>query len=210
MTWGNGQYGGDSTTVREQLVRVQNVQATDSAFAAILESGSVVTWGGIGYGGDSTAFREQLKQVREIQATQQAFAAILEDGSVVIWGDSRCGGNCSAIREQLRGVQKIQASSLSSSSACIRSRPLVVPLLPSARMEDFPRCKPVCRTWICGGEHHCSYHSVPLKLMQQRQAQCSPTYMSQFFSRASAIMPSQKHDASVSMVVAPKREPQLM
>ena len=37
--------GGDSSAVRDQLKGVQHIQATNGAFAAILEDGSVVTWG---------------------------------------------------------------------------------------------------------------------------------------------------------------------
>ena len=45
MTWGDPQYGGDSSQVQEQLRNVQCIQATYGAFAAILASGAVVTWG---------------------------------------------------------------------------------------------------------------------------------------------------------------------
>ena len=45
VTWGDPDNGGDSSQVREQLVRVQQIQSTDDAFAAILDDGSVVTWG---------------------------------------------------------------------------------------------------------------------------------------------------------------------
>ena len=65
---------------------MQQIQATNCAFAAILEDGSVATWGAAGTGGDSSAVRDQLKGVQQIQATGHAFAAILEDGSVVTWG----------------------------------------------------------------------------------------------------------------------------
>ena len=37
--------GGDSSAVRDQLMGVQQIQATPGAFAAILADGSVVTWG---------------------------------------------------------------------------------------------------------------------------------------------------------------------
>ena len=83
---------------------MQQIQATDQAFAAILEDGSVVTWGHEEYGGNSSAVRDQLKGVMQIQATQQAFAAILEDGSVVTWGSADFGGDSSAVRDQLNGV----------------------------------------------------------------------------------------------------------
>ena len=47
--------GGDSSAVQDQLKGVQQIQATDHAFAAILEDGSVVTWGYADFGGDSSA-----------------------------------------------------------------------------------------------------------------------------------------------------------
>jgi hypothetical protein len=40
VTWGDS----DSSAVQDQLKGVQQVQASDGAFAAILEDGSVVTW----------------------------------------------------------------------------------------------------------------------------------------------------------------------
>ena len=70
VTWGDADFGGDSSAVRDQLRGVQQVQATDSAFAAILEDGSVVTWGKLLNGGDSSAVREQLKGVQLIKATR--------------------------------------------------------------------------------------------------------------------------------------------
>ena len=76
----------------------------DSAFAAILEDGSVVTWGDPGWGGDSSAVQDQLKSVQQVQATDSAFAAILEDGSVVTWGDPGRGGDSSAAQDQLMSV----------------------------------------------------------------------------------------------------------
>ncbi|CAE7591051.1 HERC2, partial [Symbiodinium natans] len=86
------------------------IQAADSAFAAILENGSVVTWGGPSGGGDSSGVQAQLQQVKQIQSSSAAFAAILEDGSVVTWGDPRRGGDSSAVQEQLKNVQQIQAT----------------------------------------------------------------------------------------------------
>ena len=74
--------------MQDQLRNVQQIQASRSAFAAILGDGRVVTWGRAGAGGDSSAVREQLKNVRQIQASDSAFAAICCDGSVVAWGDT--------------------------------------------------------------------------------------------------------------------------
>ena len=47
--------GGDCSAVQDQLKGVQKIQATNAAFAAILEDGSVVTWGHAGFGGDCSA-----------------------------------------------------------------------------------------------------------------------------------------------------------
>ena len=45
MTWGAFDRGGDSSAVQDQLKNVQQVQATENAFVAILCDGSLVTWG---------------------------------------------------------------------------------------------------------------------------------------------------------------------
>ena len=94
MTWGDGDYGGDSSEVQDQLKGVQQVQGTRvlsdleaGAFAAILADGSVVTWDDEYLGANSWEVQDQLKGVQQVQATDRAFAAILSDGSVVTWGD---------------------------------------------------------------------------------------------------------------------------
>ncbi len=110
VTWGNPHCGGDSSTVRDQLRDVQQIHATNAAFAAILADGSVVAWGDAASGGDSSTVRDQLRGVQEIQATNAAFAAILADRSVVTWGSPSSGGDSSTVRDQLRGVQEIQAT----------------------------------------------------------------------------------------------------
>ena len=97
-----------------QLKGVQQVQATQDAFAAILANGSVVTWGRSDFGGDRSRVQDQLKGVQQIQATDYAFAAMLADGSVVTWGTEESGGDSSAVKNQLKGVKQIQAT-----DACI-------------------------------------------------------------------------------------------
>ena len=110
LTWGNPEFGGDNSQVQDQLRRVQQLQATGRAFAAILADGSVITWGHPGYGGDSSEVRDQLQNVRQVQATESAFAAIRADGSAVTWGDPDAGGVSTEIQEKLNGVQQIQAT----------------------------------------------------------------------------------------------------
>ena len=74
VTWGKPDSGGDSSEVQDQLKGVQQLQATCSAFAAILADGSVVTWGDPDFGGDSCEVQDQLKGVQQLQATKYAFA----------------------------------------------------------------------------------------------------------------------------------------
>jgi hypothetical protein len=45
VTWGDPDFGGDSSQVQDQLKNVHQIQATESKFAAILFDGSVVSWG---------------------------------------------------------------------------------------------------------------------------------------------------------------------
>ena len=66
VTWGDPEAGGDSSQVQEQLRKVQHIQATQGALAAILDSGAVVTWGNPEEGGDSSQVQEQLRNVRRI------------------------------------------------------------------------------------------------------------------------------------------------
>ena len=121
-------FGSDSSQLQEQLVRVQQIQATGKAVAAILDDGSVVTWG-------------DIVQVQQLKSTASAFAAVLEDGTVVTWGDSDFGGDSShvqdhkgsvvawgnpdwggdsgQVQEQLVGVQPIQ----STDDASVGARP---------------------------------------------------------------------------------------
>ena len=96
-----------------QLKNVQQIQATRSAFCAILANRSIVVWGNPAYGGETSAVQDELRDVLQVQATCRAFAAILADGSVATWGDPHCGGDSSAVRNQLRtNVQQLQATRL--------------------------------------------------------------------------------------------------
>ena len=105
VTWGHPAFGGHSATVQKQLSNVQHIQATQGAFAAVLENKCVVTWGDPDFGGDSSAVKEQLQNVQHIQGTSSAFAAILDNGHVVTWGDPKAGGDSSAVQQQLMNSQ---------------------------------------------------------------------------------------------------------
>ena len=53
--------------MQNQLKNVQQIQASSSAFAAIVGDGSVVTWGSAGCGGNSNSVQNQLKNVQQIK-----------------------------------------------------------------------------------------------------------------------------------------------
>ena len=107
VAWGDPEAGGDCSRVQEQLQNVQQIQATDGAFAAILADGSVVTWGHEWPGGDSRKVQAQLRHVKQIQATATTFAAIRADGSVVTWGGAH---HPKDVQDQLRKIHQIQSS----------------------------------------------------------------------------------------------------
>ena len=71
---------------------MQQIQASDGSFAAILSDGSVVTWGNAGFSGDCSAGKHQLRNVQQIQTSGGAFAAILGAESVVTLGCGSSGG----------------------------------------------------------------------------------------------------------------------
>ncbi|CAE7935576.1 rqh1, partial [Symbiodinium sp. KB8] len=110
MSWGDAEFGADSSAVCSQLQNVVNIQAASDAFAAIIADGSVVSWGDEDGGGDCSAVQHQLKNVQKIQASLNAFAAILGDGSVVTWGNPEFGGDSRHVQEQLRNVSQVQAN----------------------------------------------------------------------------------------------------
>eukprot|EP00434_Breviolum_minutum_P025610 symbB.v1.2.022628.t1/scaffold2014.1/size92328/7 len=110
LTWGEPSRGGDSSSVEDQLINVQQVLSSWCSFAAIRTDGSVVTWGDPKFGGDSSMVQEKLIQVQQIAASRRAFAALLANGSVVTWGDPDTGGDSSDVQEQLKEVCQLEAS----------------------------------------------------------------------------------------------------
>ena len=79
MTWGSPHRGSDCSAVQDQLMNVQQIQATGGAFAAILADGSVVAWGHPNLGGDCSAVQEQLKNVQQIQASCYSSQDLIHD-----------------------------------------------------------------------------------------------------------------------------------
>ena len=107
VTWGDAEYGGDSSAVANQLTRVTQIFSTGGAFAALRQNGSVVTWGNSNSGGNSSAVANQLTGVTQIFSTRYAFAALKQNGTVVTWGQFNSGGNSSDVAGQLTNVTRI-------------------------------------------------------------------------------------------------------
>ena len=103
VTWGNADHGGDSSQVREKLVRVKHIQATEGAFAATLHDGSVVTW----VMAVTAAWR---KSSWLASGRSRQLSVLLQDGFVVAWGHAGHGCDSSLVQEQLAGARQIQAT----------------------------------------------------------------------------------------------------
>lgn len=73
--------------------KVQVLQASCSAFAAIMTDGTVMAFGPKAAGGDCSAVKDQLHSVVALQATDKAFAALRSDGQVISWGGAEHGGD---------------------------------------------------------------------------------------------------------------------
>ncbi len=107
FTWGYKKYGGDSSSVENELKEVKSIFSNPHAFAALKENGTVVTWGEKNYGGDSSGVKDQLTGVKSIFSTSYAFAALKENGTVVTWGNTDWGADSSAVQDQLTDVKTI-------------------------------------------------------------------------------------------------------
>jgi alpha-tubulin suppressor-like RCC1 family protein len=84
---------------------VRDIFASDVAFAALKNDGSIVTWGNSSGGGDSSLISNHLQSdVISVSSTNAAFAALKKDGSVVTWGDSSRGGDSSSVSTVLNVV----------------------------------------------------------------------------------------------------------
>ena len=69
VTWSEGDYGGDSVAIKDQIQNVQQIFATDCGVAALLADGSVVTWGKPNSGGDSAAVQDRLRHAQQTGGT---------------------------------------------------------------------------------------------------------------------------------------------
>ena len=94
VTWGDPDFGGDSSGVQDRLRGVRDVQASNRCFCDALAS----------------IHRRPRSTVTSSLSLGCAFAAVLYDGSVVTWGSPRYGGDSRRVQEQLTKVEKIQSA----------------------------------------------------------------------------------------------------
>jgi hypothetical protein len=89
ITWGDYEYGGDSSDVSSDLQSgVKTIVSTDGAFAALKTNGIVITWGHPDDGGDSSNCSEFLQNgVIQVEAVHHnsKFRATKYDGTQVQW-----------------------------------------------------------------------------------------------------------------------------
>lgn len=82
-------YRGWFQTARDKSLKAERLVSTDSAFAALMEDGSVQSWGNRLRGGHPGDKINKLRSgvTRLFSAPQLGFLALKEDGSAVYWGD---------------------------------------------------------------------------------------------------------------------------
>lgn len=95
-----------------KTVKIKSIVATEKAFAALREDGTVISWGNSDYGGNFSSKSDKLVSVRDIKASERAFIALKTDGSIVVWGAANFGASIpSNISSNLKsGVEEIWAS----------------------------------------------------------------------------------------------------
>ena len=81
-----------STTLEKLKSGVIQLFATDSAFCALKDDGSIVSWGYPQYGGDSSKLSHKLINIKNVYANYGAFVALRDDGTAISWGDKSNGG----------------------------------------------------------------------------------------------------------------------
>ena len=129
--------GGDSSMIQEKLVGVKQIQATSSAFAAILADGCVVSWGSPHCGGNCSQVQHLLQNVTQVQAT-------VFSSKVPFWCTMSCW-QCSGLRYVSLGLGAARCfwarrkSRALSHATTYKYRQRIKPLLPYWQMVTWLR-----------------------------------------------------------------------
>ena len=114
ITWGDSDYGGDSSLVSSELINITNIYSTERAFAALNSDGNVITWGESDYGGDSSDVSSKLINIANIFSTSKAFVALDNNHTVVAtWGDENSGGDSTDVLSELINIKNIYSTETS-------------------------------------------------------------------------------------------------
>ena len=109
VTWGAASYGGDSSSVADQLKSgVKAIYSTWNAFAALKDDGSVVCWGGGSEGNDSSVADKLTSGVKAIYSDDDSFAALKDDGSVVCWGSDHIDNVADKLKSGVKAIYSTQ------------------------------------------------------------------------------------------------------
>ena len=103
VAWGLSAYGGDISTVADQLSSgVIDVNCGGGACTALKSDGSIVTWG------TSNGTLDNAPSINsgviKIYSGDNAYAALLDDGSIRVWGLPQYGGSFSGLEAPGSGV----------------------------------------------------------------------------------------------------------
>eukprot|EP00434_Breviolum_minutum_P012807 symbB.v1.2.011288.t1/scaffold754.1/size165080/2 len=78
VTWGNPDYGADTSEVQDQLTDVTQIQSTHAAFAALRSDGTVVAWGNKNFG--MAPHSDELSEFRSGDEVSKRWEYIRIDG----------------------------------------------------------------------------------------------------------------------------------
>ena len=94
VAWGSELYGGDATSVQNDLVNVKEIFSSQSCFAALRSDGGLTVWGHQ----DDLLYDDELVEavgshVQYVATSKLAMTAVKDDGTYVTWGSPDHGGS---------------------------------------------------------------------------------------------------------------------
>ena len=108
VTWGDNDYGGDSSSVQDELmIGVETIYATSCLFFAKLFDGRLIAWGDPNYG----IIQSELKtNINKIYSNDRSFVAKTSDNKIISWGSEQYGGDTTRIQHYLKDCVDIYAT----------------------------------------------------------------------------------------------------
>jgi len=86
ITWGNSNFGGNSNSVKDDLVDIVKIFPMAYHFIALKSNGTAILWGDIGNTkGNYNLIKEYLNDIIDISTTDYSFSALKNNGTVFYW-----------------------------------------------------------------------------------------------------------------------------